>query len=553
MKLFGRFLFLCAAGVALLAATWSPARAELKPLLVVSVAGVDEVLADVKYVTKASGVEGAGTTAEFFGKAYTNGVDRKRPIGVIVAPKGPGEFIAVSFIPVSDLKAVLDTLKEPVGEAKDAGDGVLELPAGPKSVFIKEVNGWAFVAQEKEHLAELPADPVALLGTLPKDYTMAVKVNLQNLPAELKKMIADQMRMGLSQALENAPAEGGVDREFQEKMGRIYVENFIRILDETEEVVVGLQIDAAGQRTFLDIAQTAVAGTRMAKQLEALANTKSAYSAFLMPEAAVSFNASGTVAKEDLDQLKAMMDGVKANALKDLDNNPDLDATRRAAAKELLGGFIDVVMKTFEEGKIDGGATLLLEPKSLNFVAGGVVADGPRIEALLKKLAEVAKDEPEAPEIKLGAGQHGGITLHKITGPIPEGEKDAREILGDKLNFVVGTGPKSVYVSFGKDAEGLLKKMIDQVTQKGPAQVPPSQLNVALLPILKFAASVDENPIVPALVSVLEKSGKDKITLVTEPRPRGSNTRILVEEGVLQLIGEGIKQAGLGGGGPPAF
>jgi hypothetical protein len=272
-----------------------------------------------------------------------------------------------------------------------------------------------------------------------------------------------------------------------------------------------------------------------------------------MPEAAVSFNASGTVAKEDLDQLKAMMDGVKANALKDLDNNPDLDATRRAAAKELLGGFIDVVMKTFEEGKIDGGATLLLEPKSLNFVAGGVVADGPRIEALLKKLAEVAKDEPEAPEIKLGAGQHGGITLHKITGPIPEGEKDAREILGDKLNFVVGTGPKSVYVSFGKDAEGLLKKMIDQVTQKGPAQVPPSQLNVALLPILKFAASVDENPIVPALVSVLEKSGKDKITLVTEPRPRGSNTRILVEEGVLQLIGEGIKQAGLGGGGPPAF
>jgi hypothetical protein len=553
VKLLGRFLFLCAAGLALLLAPLSSARAELKPLLIVSVASVDEVLADVKYITKASGFEGAGNTADFFGKAYTNGVDRKRPIGVIVAPKDGGDFIAVSFVPVSDMKAILATLKEPVGEPKDVGDGVLELAIGPQSAFIKETNGWAFVAREKEHLAELPADPMALLGTLPKDYTIAAKVHLQNLPAELKKMAADQMRIGLSRALENAPREGGVDREFQEKLGRVYVENIVRILDETDEIVFGLQIDAAGQRTFIDLGQTAVAGTRMAKQLEALANTKSGFSAFLMPEAAVSFNASGTVAKEDLDQLRAMMDGVKANALKDLDNNPDLDATRRAAAKELLGGFIDIVMKTLEEGKVDGGATLLLEPKSLNFVAGGLVADGAKVDALFKKLTDLAKDEPDAPEIKLNAGQHGGITLHKITGPIPEGEAEAREILGDKLNFVLGTGPKSVYVAFGKDAEGLLKKVIDQVTQKGPADVPPSQLNVALLPILKFAASVDDNPIVPALVSVLEKSGKDKITMVTTPRPRGSNTRILVEEGVLQLIGEGAKKAGLGPGGPPAF
>ena len=551
MKLLGRFLFLCAAAVASLLAPLSPARAELKPLVVVSVASIDEVLADIKYITKASGFEDAGNTADFFGKAYTNGVDRKRPIGVIVAPKEGGEFIAVSFVPVSNLKAILDTLKEPIGEPKDVGDGVLELAVGPQSVYIKETNGWAFVAREKEHLAELPADPVALLGTLPKDYTIASKVYLQNLPAELKKMAADQMRIGLTQALENSSGQG--DREFQEKLGRAYVENIVRVLDETEEIVVGLQIDAAGQRTFIDIAQKAVAGTRMAKQLEALANTKSAYGAFLMPEAAVSFNASGTVAKEDLDQMRAVMEGMKANALKDLDNNPDLDATRRAAAKELLGGFIDVIMKTFEEGKIDGGATLLLEPKSLNFVAGGLVADGAKVEALLKKLTDLAKDEPEAPEIKLNAGQHGGITLHKITGPIPEGESKAREILGDKVNLVVGTGPKSVYVAFGKDAEGLLKKMIDQVTQKGPSDVPPSQLNVALLPILKFAASVDDNPIVPALVSVLEKSGKDKITVVTEPRPRGSNTRILVEEGLLQLIGEGVKQSGLGPGGQQAF
>lgn len=551
MKLFGRFLFGCAAGLALLLAPLSLARAELKPLLVVSVASVDELLADVKYVTKASGFENAGNTADFFGKAYSNGVDRKRPIGVIVAPKEGGEFVAISFVPVSDMKAILATLKEPVGEPKDAGDGVLELAAGPQTVYIKEAAGWAFVAQQKEHLADLPADPSALLGTLPKDYTLAAKVSVQNLPADLKKMAADQIRMGFENNLRNAPDNPAFDRELMEKLNRNAMENFIRMLDELEDITVGFNIDAAGQRTYLDVGVTAIAGSRLAKQVEQAGQAKSSFAAFLVPGAAASLNFAAPVAKEDLEQTRVLIEGIKVNVQKELDDDPNLDATRRAAAKELIAGFIDVLQKTLEEGKLDGGAALLLEPKSLNFVAGGLVADGAKVEALFKRLAELAKDEADAPEIKLNAGKHGDVNLHTISGP-NEDEK-AREILGDKINIVLGTGPKSIYLAFGKDAEGLLKKMIDQVSQQGPTAVPPSQLNVALLPILKFAASVDDNPIVPALVSVVEKSGKDKITIVTEIKSRGSNTRILVEEGVLQAIGEGVKQAGLANGGQQEF
>ncbi|MEX2026880.1 MAG: hypothetical protein WEH44_06255 [Pirellulaceae bacterium] len=551
MKLLGRFMFQCAAGLALLLVPLSLAQAELKPLLVVSVASVDEMLADIKYVTKASGFEQAGNTADFFGKAYSNGVDRKRPIGVIVTAKEGGEFVSLSFIPVSDMKAILATLKEPIGEPKDAGDGVLELAAGPQTVFIKEVAGWAFVAQQKEHLAELPADPSALLGTLPKDYTLAAKLSMQNLPADLKKMAADQIRMGFETNLQNAPDAPGFDRELMEKVNRNAMENFIRMLDELEDITVGFNIDAPGQRTYLDIGVTAIAGSRLAKQVEQAAQTKSSFAAFLVPGAAATLNFAAPVAKEDLEQTRVLIEGIKVNVQKELDDDPNLDATRRAAAKELIAGFIDVLQKTLEEGKLDGGAALLLEPKSLNFVAGGLVADGAKVEALFKRLADLAKDEADAPEIKLNSGKHGDVNLHTISGP--NDDEKAREILGDKIHIVLGTGPKSLYLAFGKDGEGLLKKMIDQVSQQGPTAVPPSQLNVSLLPILKFAASVDDNPIVPALVSVVEKNGKDKITIVTEIKSRGSNTRILVEEGVLQAIGEGVKQAGLANGGQQEF
>lgn len=186
----------------------------------------------------------------------------------------------------------------------------------------------------------------------------------------------------------------------------------------------------------------------------------------------------------------------------------------------------------------------MLDAKTIDFAAGGLVADGKAIEDSFKRLIELAKNEPDFPTVKLNSGSHGGITFHSVTAPIPDSEKEARDILGDKVNIVLGTGPKAVYIAFGKNAESLLKQVIDKSAQDGSISVPPMQLNVALLPILKFAASVDpNNEIVPELVKVLEKSGKDKINFTSKPIKNGSNLRIQVEEGVLQIIGAGAQKA----------
>ena len=188
----------------------------------------------------------------------------------------------------------------------------------------------------------------------------------------------------------------------------------------------------------------------------------------------------------------------------------------------------------------------MLDDKTIDFAAGGLVADGKEIEASFKRLIELAENEPDFPTVKLNSGSHAGITFHSITAPIPESEKEARDILGDKVNIILGTGPKAVYIAFGKNAESLLKQVIDKSAQDGSKAVPPLQLNVALLPILKFAASVDtNNEIIPELVKVLEKSGKDKVNLISQPIKNGNNIRIQVEEGVLQVIGAAVQKGGL--------
>jgi hypothetical protein len=317
------------------------------------------------------------------------------------------------------------------------------------------------------------------------------------------------------------------------------------MVDELDEIMLGFAIDGPGKRTYLDVNVTAREGTSLAKQYALLADAKSSFTGFLLPNAAATLNLTQTMLKEDVDQAVAMLKGVRANVMKAIDDDPNLDAGKRGASKEVLGSLLDAFTKTVEGGKIDGGAVLMLDAKTVDFAAGGLVADGKSVEDSFKRLVEIAKNDPDFPSVKLNSGSHGGITFHSVTAPIPESEKDAREILGDKVNIVLGTGPKAVYVAFGKNAESLLKQVIDKSAQDGSKAVPPMQLNVALLPILKFAASVDNsnNEIVSEMIKVLEKSGKDKINLLSQPIKNGNNVRIQVEEGILQIIGAAAQKA----------
>ena len=538
-------MFAMAAAAALLVPCQLLAQT-VKPVLVVSVSSIEDTLADIMYVTKAAGQEDVGRTATGAGNIYLNGIDKKKPIGVYVAPKpNSSEFVPVGFVPVSDLKTFLKTFEAFIGAPKDAGDGVLEIGSGGVSIFIKEKTGWAFVSNAKENLADVPADPAALLGNLPKEYTLAVKANVANVPADLKKVAVDAIKEGFERGLQNNP-RGGADAELLEKVQRNQLESLVKMADELDEIMIGFAIDGPGKRTYLDVNVTAKEGTSLAKQYALLADSKSSFAGFLLPNAAANFNVTQTMLKEDVDQAVGLFKGIKANALKEIDNDPNLDMAKRAAAKEVLGSLMDAFTKTIEGGKLDGGAVLMLEAKSLDFAAGGLVANGKEIEDSFKRLIDLAKNEPDFPTVKLNSGSHGGITVHSITAPIPDSEREAREILGDKVNIILGVGPKAVYISFGKNAESLLKQVIDKSAQDGSKSVQPMQLNVALLPILKFAASMDNsgnNKILEEMIKTLGPTGKDKINIVSQPIKNGNNLRIQVEEGILQAIGAAAKEA----------
>ncbi|HUG66699.1 MAG TPA: hypothetical protein VMM76_03040 [Pirellulaceae bacterium] len=510
-----------------------------KPAVVISLTSVEQLLGNIGYLTRVAGSPEVGAIVQIMSGQYIEGLNAKQPAGgyVTFAPQPSG----VVFLPVSDFDTVVAKIEEMVGELQDVGGGVKKL-AVQREIFLKEKDGWIFASDQRANLDNVPADPTQLLEGLSETYDVAIRANVQSVPAELRQMFLSEIKEGFERTVANEADED--QRRAQKELGGRAIDKVVRFANEADQLTVGWGTDKEEGKTFLDFSATAVEGTALAAEIDSAVTMKSEFAGFLLPDAAATFHFTTAVLKEDIEQTVLMLNKAREKALEEIDKDTDLPSDEaRATAKEIVGSLMDVLRKTIENGKLNGGAALRLAPQNINFVAGGLVADGKSVEKDLKRLVVLAKQSKENPgvEVNFDAAVHGGVTLHTITVPVPAREKEARKILGEKMLTVVGTGATSVYFAFGNDSMELLKQVIDG-SAASTGQTPPMTFNVALTPILEFAASVDDDPIVAGLAAALKNGqGKDQIAISSKAIPRGVAYRLEVEEGVLQLIGQAAK------------
>ena len=143
-----------------------------------------------------------------------------------------------------------------------------------------------------------------------------------------------------------------------------------------------------------------------------------------------------------------------------------------------------------------------------------------------------------------------GVKPKKLSGevfyPPKEVIEQARLKDWDKLNRLAKKDYRAFWEAEAHELEwyGKWKKVLDDSAAAGEKTVLPMQLTVALLPILKFSQSVDDNPMLAELIASLEATGNDKLSITSEAGPRTSTVRIEVQEGIIRLIGNAAKTFG---------
>lgn len=543
----------------------TPAAAqEVQPLGVVAISSYDELMSDIDFLGSLGNQVGAGQQLEMMINMFTQnkgleGLDKSKPIGVVLQAGGPVGFGGAVCIPVSDMKSLLGVIAPFGVQSTDKGDGAYEILAGGQTMFAREVNGWAVIAPMEIMLESLPEDPGAAIGELNETYDLAARIHVQNIPEAYRQQFFEMFSQAANQGVQQQADES--DEDFAERRAAVdeQLKQTEQQLAEMDTVTLGVSIDNEQQRAFLDFLYTAVPDTNLAKTLAANASVQTQYAGFFQPDAAMMVSFAQKVDDVSMSQVEQQFAAVREQLHRSIDQEEEI---AKEESKQLMKGavddFLDALIATLKTGAVDGGAVMTVNPEALTFVAGGMVADPGKVEAGLKKMAEASqKEELGMPEVQWDAQSYGDLTFHTVSHPAED--EDAQQLFGDTIEIAVGIGEKSVIVAGGRNWMEAVKKVLEDSKANPNKEVPPVEMIISLSPFLEVAAqmadSSDDREKIEKVATMLSQEApqRDKIRVVATAIENGVRTRFELEEGVLRAIGVAMEesqkqqQAGAGG------
>ena len=399
-----------------------------------------------------------------------------------------------------------------------------------------------------------------MLGGLNESYAVGVRAVVENVPESLRNQVLMPMQVGLAMGQQQLPNETPEQFAIRKRTIARSMEEFTKLINETEALQIGLGVDPQSQALRLDVEMTAVEGSSAAADYALAGEAKSDLTGFYLPEAALTTLVASTLADSDAAQLEDMIDTYGSKALADLDEQ-ELSDNERKLAKQMLGDLIEVIRKTVQSRRIDAGLAVLADADSLNLLVGGFVADTATLEKLLKQIVHLAIAEDPGVEnaITLNAEEHQGVRLHTLSVPTDQLPEDADlppMLAGDTLTGAVGFSDQNVFLAFGPQSIDKLKAAIDQSKGAAGQSVPPMRLSVSATGVgqmIEGLGADEEADVPPEVLSALGDAGEnDHIIFVSEAIPNGMRTRLELEAGILKVIGTavGAAMSQFGPGGP---
>ncbi|MEC7565559.1 MAG: hypothetical protein VX738_07735 [Planctomycetota bacterium] len=522
------------------------AQTATKPMAVVAINNYNDLSKDLSYLLELVGPPGTAQILEQQGAGFAQMLDTSKPIGVIVESDGILGAKLLGFIPTNDVDQILQLLAGFGFLSQPTSDGLIEVDAAGVPIYIKKGTGWAFISNMKETLATTPADPVASLGGLDKQYDVAIKGNIDAIPEVFKQLMMSQIQVGLQQSLQQ-PLPGETEDAFEARraVAMQSIEDMQKMVNELESMTVGFNIDQTRQSVYVDFGITAKEGTDTAKQFD-YSGTTTDLAGFISEDAAIQLNVASTFDTSQAEQASISLEALRAQAIEQIRNDQAVPSEElRALAIKAISTFFDVGNATLKTGKIDMAGNVEMSSSNFTVVAGAFVPQAEQLDEIVREFVKIASEQdPSFPEVEIDALKFGDASFHLMKIPVPEFEEEARAIFGDTIEITIGMGADRLYLGAGTGNLDRIKAAIEKSAANKGKEVPAALLVGSVSKVLMFGAEQTQDLVLQqAAAAAASVAGKDKARAEVTPIKGGARYRLELEAGVLKALAVGFAAA----------
>ncbi|MGE0609700.1 MAG: hypothetical protein AB7O62_21600 [Pirellulales bacterium] len=241
----------------------SSLAAEYQTLAIVTGSSVEAFSADLSFLGKtvqnARMAENAGKAlSKLSGVTGLDGLDRTRRWAVALRTDGI-DIAPLVLVPVADLPLSLQSLRPILGQAEKTEDGLFKIGSGSFTGYIREHDGWAYLAQSPDRLADLP-NPQALLAEADDDALLAITIFIRRLPEAYRGMAIDRLREMTAAAI-SPPPSAGLSSLLSQEQSLALLQMVEEGLTSAGETRLAVRIDHLQKTLHIDLRVTPLEGT----------------------------------------------------------------------------------------------------------------------------------------------------------------------------------------------------------------------------------------------------------------------------------------------------
>ena len=519
------------------------AMATDEPTVLIGINSLDNLMPDLAYLTRASGQpQMVGAMLQMYVNQYSQGIDRKRPIGFSVNLKAESQPQMFLMLPISNFADFLSGTSQVMSHS-ELGDDKYEFELGLQRVYGVFKNQWLFVTQFEEDLSSVPADPQPMISRLSDRYDVALSLQVQSIPEETREQFLENLDRGFESAFQkSADSMSEEELEIARQRGQESIQQLKDAINETSQVLVGLNIDQQAKVVLLDIGTKFVVGSSMAKQTQLQKDAKTAFAAYAQASDPIQIKYRSIISPEEIKRFQNSIDMQREQLNKQI-NDVSSDPAVRKILEKIGTTVIDSLSQTIKDGQIDGCYAINFEG-GLNLVSGGTIADSSKLQSDILDLFKDLNGTADAPTLNPNPKSYANYQLFNGSWKVPADKSldGLRQAVGENLRFVVGFGPKAAVLALGSNCEVNIKAAIDRAASQGLSPANPGDLQIEVTPVLQYAQSLVKDPkVVSILNAAIEKalafSSNDMIRVNSRVVDNGFIARTTIEEGVLQAAG----------------
>lgn len=438
------------------------------PTLIIRMASLDSLIADGRYLLTQAGREeearqGEAWLKSLMGDKGLEGFDSKRPLGFYghVGPNGI-DSTGVLMLPVANEKAVLDLLeRQDIKPEKKNGVYSFTSKKAPGPVYFRFAHKYVYVTgRAKDVLAEgkLLAPSLVLPG---EDVgTLSARLNFAGIPKDQRNFLLGQVELRLNDLKEHThPSETASQKELRIKTIDELALTLKSLLEDSGSLSVRLAIDRPANELSLSVDLAARPGSTLAKNIAALAETKSAVAGLIGKKSAASTRLTLSVPSGMRKALGPAVDDAFAQVLK---------GAKDAGARAFLSRYARTLMPTVKEGVLDAAIDVRgpSENKRYTVVAALRVKGGGDIDKAFREVVEKAPEKDRG-KVTLDADKAEGVSIHRFNKIEDDLNADDRRDFGTNPGYLA-VRDDAVFFALGEDGLKALKEALATKPKAGP-------------------------------------------------------------------------------------